>query len=420
MADVRTLHWYESAADNQSIAANGWRFQVAKSVATANAAPTFNVVWQSQGVAPATDISWKVQYALNWTAAVPANGVKVSVGGTWQRCNKGETYDLNEQGYWVPSASPAGPDGAGWLNIGSINYSYPGVLGIHIIVGVMNNETGRYEPIFIDQSVLPEGSSAKYQPLETVSWWLEANDLTGQVFHSTKSRATTYDFTNPSNPVTGAFEWSTSFIMLGGKWVIAPGPVPQALRAPPRSAKLPFLSIGGEPPVLLELDLGSWLVSFAVPLTAAALGAAATALYNKLKSLFKELKVEVVGSDGTKLKITYKAGTAPGTLEYLGFPAGSPGPATTIDSALKDLQKSNTIPQKESWTITATAALEGANGSPPNSQAETKANGASNGNSNGYGYGSAPTEQGSNTFVASYQPKSPFLQQSYNQSTIST
>ncbi|KAK4200938.1 hypothetical protein QBC40DRAFT_296174 [Triangularia verruculosa] len=415
MSDIRTLHWYESAADNQSIAANGWRFQVAKSVATANAAPTFNIVWQSQGIAPATDISWKVEYALNWTAQVPASGVKVTVGGAWQQCNKGDSYDLNEHGYWVPSATPAGPDGAGWLNVGAINYSYPGVLGIHIVVGVKNNETGRFEPIFLDLSTLPEGSSAKYQPLETVSWWLEANDLTGQVFHSTKSRSTTYDFTNPSNPVTGDFEWSTSFTMLGGKWVIAPGPVPQALRGPPRSAKLPFLSIGGEDPLLLELDLGSWLVSFAVPLSVAALGAAATALYNKLKSQFKELKVVVVGTDGTKLKLTYKPGSAPGTLEQLGFPLGAPGPAGTIDGALKDLQKTNVIPQKETWTISAgTASLGSSNGSLPSSQPESKING----NSNGHGYGPGAIDQNSNTFVASHQPKSPFLQQGYSQNTV--
>lgn len=98
MADIRTLHWYESAADNQAITANGWRFQVAKSVATGNGAPIYNVVWQSQGVAPVTDISWKAQYALNWTAALISPGVKVNVGGRWQRCNKGETYDLNPQG----------------------------------------------------------------------------------------------------------------------------------------------------------------------------------------------------------------------------------------------------------------------------------------------------------------------------------
>ncbi|KAK4680491.1 hypothetical protein QC764_214135 [Podospora pseudoanserina] len=429
MADIRTLHWYESAADNQAITANGWRFQVAKSVATGNGAPIYNVVWQSQGVAPVTDISWKAQYALNWTAALISPGVKVNVGGRWQRCNKGETYDLNPQGYWVPSATPAGPDGAGWLNIGNIDYAYPHVLGIHIIVGVLNNQTGRYEPIFVDQATLPQGSSAKYQPQESVSWWLEGSDLTGQVFSDTKSNATTFDFTNPSNPLTDSYEWSTSYIMRQGQWVIAAGPVPQAFRAPPPSENR-VNPLGGKDPILLDLDVGSWIVRFNPPLLGGAMGVAVTALSENLKQQFKGLEVQAVGSEGTALTIQYEAGSAPGALEHIGFPRGSPGSQSTIDSALRELQTAGELPQTEEWLIEP-APVEETNGSAPIQVRKSKLNGASthtntnnNSNSNNsglaYRYGPAPTDQNPNNFAANYQTKSPFLQQGYPSNPIST
>ena len=351
---IRTLNWYESEADATSIIANNWNLQVAKSVATGSAAPTYNIVWQSQAIAPSTQISWKVQYALAWTAVVPSEGVTVKIRGNWQKCDKGESYDINPLGYWQKSDS-AGQ--AGWLNVGKIDYSYPGVLGIHIVVGVLNAQTGRYEPIFVDGATLPIGSSAKYQPQETVSWWLDGKDLTGQVFNSTKSRSTSYDFSNPSDPVTNTYEWSTSFVMIGGKWTIAPGSPPQSLTAPPPSAALATLSLGGPPPVVLQLDHASWLVTFAKPLAVAALGAIGAALYERLKGNFKKLVVTIDGTDGTRLRFEYEAGGngAPGTVEFLGTPVGSGGgPADRIDGVLRELLASRTIPDGESWQIAPT------------------------------------------------------------------
>ncbi|KAH8908530.1 hypothetical protein BR93DRAFT_489877 [Coniochaeta sp. PMI_546] len=357
MADTRTLNWFESDADNKSILDNGWNFQIAKSVATGSAAPTYNLVWQSQALAPVTIISWKIQYALSWTAAVPSDGVKIKIQGQWQKCDKGQSFDIDSRGYWRPSTKPVSPSDASWLNVGNINYSYPGVLGLHIIVGVLNAQTGKYEAVFVDQATLPAGSSAKYQPQESVSWWLEASDLTGQVFNSTKSRSTTYDFTKESDPLTHAYEWSTSYVMQGGVWTIAPGSPPQALTGPPPSAELAQLTLGGSPPVVLQLDHASWLITFTVPLAVAALTAIGASLLDKLKSNFKNLKVNLEGKDGTTIRFEYDAGgnAAPGTVEYLGTPVGaSGGPKDTIENALRDLQTTGAIPSNEKWDVTPT------------------------------------------------------------------
>ncbi|KAM7218663.1 hypothetical protein V8F06_005982, partial [Rhypophila decipiens] len=256
-ADTRTLTWYESKIDNDAIKANNWKFQIAKLVATSpNVPPTYNIVWQSKATAPATTLSWKVQYALGWTADAPSDGVTVRITGNWQPCNLGESYDIDTDGYWTSSPN-AGEQG--WLNVGKIYYSYPGVQGIHIVVGVWNIKTASYDPIFVDKTTLPHGSSAQYQPHENTSWWLQGGDLTGQVFSQTQSPSTSFDFSVPSDPSTGTYEYSTSYLMASSpdqKWIMSKGPPPTYLTAPPPSAKFAALTLGGSPPVFVELDPG--------------------------------------------------------------------------------------------------------------------------------------------------------------------
>jgi len=352
---ARTLNWYESEDDATSIKANGWNFQVAKCVASATAGPTYNVVWQSQSLAPDTTITWDVKYALGWTAAVPSNGVQVAIKGKWQPCDKGDAYDIDDNGYWQPS-STAGT--AGWLTVGTINYSYPKVLGIHIVVGVFNPLTKVYEAVWVDKTTMPSGSSGQYQPQETVSWWLEGGDQSGQVFNSTKSRSTTYDFTNPSNKVTGAYDWSTSFLFQSGKWTVSAGDPPQFFSTPPPSAKLQALTLGGEAPILVTIDYARWLVFFIRPLGGALAATVAAALLTRLRARFpawRSLSVIAEGTDGSKLTIKYEpgGGAAQGTVEYLGTVAGSSGPSDGINASLKDLQAGKTIPGDETWTISS-------------------------------------------------------------------
>ncbi|KAJ9132945.1 hypothetical protein NKR19_g9211 [Coniochaeta hoffmannii] len=349
---TRTLHWYESSTDYQAIKKNGWNFQIAKCVASGTAAPTYNVIWRSQGLAPKTTVSWNVQYALSWVSSVPSEGVTVAIEGPWQKCDKGQSFDIDVNGFWKPSEKPSDASDAAWLKVGNIDYTYPGVMGVHIVIGVQNSQTLEFEPVFIDESTLPRDSSARYQPQETVSWWLEASNLTGQVFHSTKSSSTTYDFTKPSNELAGEYEWSTSFKMIGG-WSVIPGDPPQAAYAPPPSADIAALSLGGSTPIRVRLDFGHWLVVFATPLIGSVLAVVGTALYGKLKGTFKELKIAVVGNDGMTLSIDYKAGPAPNSeLRYFGAVFGlGDGPQGIIDGALKDLQTAKAFPADETWDI---------------------------------------------------------------------
>ena len=353
-AAVRTLNWYESQEDNKIIASNGWRFQVAKSVATGTAKATYNMVWQSRGVAPKTTIAWRTEYALNWTADAPSDGIAVTIGGDWQKCDKGDSYDIGPDGYWLRSKSQAGAT-PGWLNVGNVDYTYDGVLGIHIVVGVMNSKTGEWDPVFVDGTQLPRGSSAKYQPQEKVSWWLEGGDQTGQVFRTTKSRSTTWDFTNPSDRATNTYEWSTSFAFVDADWTVTAGPPKLAVFGPPRSMELAAMTLGGKPPVLIQLDPSDWIITFAgAVLSGAALTAIANALYNKLRDSFSSLSVVARGTDGSTIRFSYRSrqNFAQGTVAFLGIPMGATsGPVETINGALLELQAAKAVPANESWHI---------------------------------------------------------------------
>jgi len=353
---VRKLNWFESQLDAVNIGNNQWNLQVAKAVASGTGTPTYNLVWQSRAQAPITSLSWKVEYALGWTASVPGQGVQVSIMGNWQPCNKGEAYEINSIGYWDRSTEPADPNDAGWLKVSKINYRYPGVLGVHIVVGIRNAETGRYDPIFIDKAALGPGSRARYQPQESVSWWLEGGNKTGQVFSNSQSQSCEQDYTNPSDPLTKSYEYSTTFLTVDGKWAVSAGPPPQALVAPPPSASLDAPVLGGQRPVMMALDHAKWIVAFAKPLALAAAGAA---LESYLRNRFKGCTVQIWDKNGNKLRIEYEVGNGatPGTVAFLGQPLGAAGgPQETIEEALRALRNRGDIPADDSWTLSPTTA----------------------------------------------------------------
>lgn len=228
----RKLNWSVSEEDARRIGANRWNFQIAKCVASGDSGPTYNIVWQSLGLAPNADVAWKAQYALGWSARTVADGVRASVTGRWQPCGLGQAFDLDNNGYWMPSSTAGSP---GYLTVGKINYAYPGIQGIHIVVGVLNEATNRYDIVWIDKNAKPPGSSGRYQPQETMTWWLEGGDQTGQFYSNTKGRSMTFDFANPSDPATNAYEWTTSFNTQTGQWTIVPGEPPQRFVMPPPS-----------------------------------------------------------------------------------------------------------------------------------------------------------------------------------------
>lgn len=381
---VRKLHWYESKDDATNIKKNKWNLQLTKAVAAGTAAPTYNLIWKSRALAPKTTISWNVQYALSWTAQVPNDGVAISIEGEWQPCNKGESFDVDSDGYWQPSPSSV-PRKADWLKVGNIGYTYPGVLGIHIIVGVLNADSGLFEAIFVDKTTMQSGSSGWYQPQETVSWWLEGGDHTGEVFSGTRSQSTTQDYTKPSNPLTNSYEWSTSYLFVPPNpedpkhWVISAGAPPQSRSAPPPSAVLAPLSLGGEAPMVLQLDRARWIITFARPMAAGVLSAAALSLYNKLKFKLTKLEVSIEGTSGTKLRVVYEPGNGngTGTVAFQDAPLGAAGgPVATIDGALKEMLANGDIPAGETWVISQDTRLSFLDSATPLSSSSTSSTAA--------------------------------------------
>ena len=154
----RTVALWESALDNTLLNSNGFNFCIAKSVIDKTGNLTFNMVWQSKAPRPRATISWNVQYGLNWTTGVPAGNAQVTVGGAWQACNPGDSYDLNKDGLWVKSDPATSKPKPNYLNIGKNYCQYPGVTGINIIVGVLNSAGDDYDPVSITTNALRESS----------------------------------------------------------------------------------------------------------------------------------------------------------------------------------------------------------------------------------------------------------------------
>jgi hypothetical protein len=143
MADARTIAFWEGAADLLALSNSKFNLQFAKSVIGPDGALTFNMVWQSKNLAPRTNISWTPVYGLNWTLEIPTSGISVTVGGIWQTCAIGQTFDISPVGLFTPSTVTGKPN---FMNIGTNKYSYSGVNGIHIIVGVQN-ASGGFDPV---------------------------------------------------------------------------------------------------------------------------------------------------------------------------------------------------------------------------------------------------------------------------------
>lgn len=71
----------ESERDLRSLRQSHFELHFAQAVA--GGSDDFTVIWRSLGLAPNMQISWTPKYALNWTAEIPAPGIKVRVGGIW-------------------------------------------------------------------------------------------------------------------------------------------------------------------------------------------------------------------------------------------------------------------------------------------------------------------------------------------------
>lgn len=210
----RTIQVWETAYNAKELSQNHWNFQIAKSVATGSGGKAFNIVWQSKNVAPSTTISWKSVYGLNWTAEIPAEGLSVTLSGDWQACSLGDIYDLDSNGFWTTSTAKADSN---YMNVGKVNYAYPNVDGIHIVVGIQN-DAGSFDLIYVDPTALAVGDSAKYQPQESVEWWYQTNMRNATMIESASTAIGGVDFSKPA-PDTGNYYYSTTYNYKSGNWI---------------------------------------------------------------------------------------------------------------------------------------------------------------------------------------------------------
>jgi hypothetical protein len=226
---TRNLQVYESDVNVKTLNKSKWNFQIAKCIATAQGQPSqFNVIWTSQSVTPNTLIQWKDTYGMNWCVDLPNPGASVIVGGDWQPCSIGEGYDIDPNGFWIKSTSTSLD--SHFMNVGNVGYQYPGTVGLHIVVGIQNDD-GSFNTIFVDPTPLARNDSAKYQPQEQIQFWYQTDLRTGTMIDGASTAIATLDFSHAA-PTTGNFYYSTTYNCLSGDWIISQDKPPLALYAP--------------------------------------------------------------------------------------------------------------------------------------------------------------------------------------------
>ena len=340
MAVTRTAYCWESQYDLYVLIKKDCRWQVARKVSSGTFPATSNVIWRSWDLAPNMTLSWGDVYALNWTADVPCSGASVTISGNWQECAKGAVYDLDAYGIWSPSSEPPL---AGWMKVGKVNYKIPDVLGIHVVIGLKNAYTGCFETVFVEPTALPLGSSGTWQPQEQVIWWYQVTDMTGQVFSSTQGTVGGVDMTDPA-PVTGKYEWWTTFTSTDGQWSNsqrAPSPM---LTAPPQS-EFAF--------EVETFPIARWVV-FSLGIKVTMQAAVRSYIYKYLAANFAAVAVKFEQTNGNVLHIEYGASRSAqhGTREMIGTPCGKDGdPNQPITEALIATEVRGLFPDGEEWTI---------------------------------------------------------------------
>lgn len=134
---------WETKEDIDRLQSSKYNLQVAKSVANPDGKPSFNVIYASHILGPNMSVSWTTQYGLNWTTDIPDPGAKVTYSGHWQPCSLGQSFDIDDDGFFVENDNnPDARDDS--LNIGSNNYGDPD--GVNIIIGVQDSK-GDWNPV---------------------------------------------------------------------------------------------------------------------------------------------------------------------------------------------------------------------------------------------------------------------------------
>ena len=351
MATTRVITVWQGQYDLAQLKQSGYNFQIAKSVATTpGGPPKYNVVWKSKAIAPTTKISWDQVYALNWTADLPVSGAAVIVGGSWQQCAKGEVYDLDANGFWVKSSETPKP---GFMSVGKVKYQYPNTPGINIVIGVQN-ESGDYDSIFVDPTVVFMNGSATYQPLENIQFWYESGAKTSTMISSAQSSVGSLDCSSPS-PKTNKFAWWLNYITSGGSWNISQSAPMPSLHAPPPSLALIPGADQVAPTIAPTLDIDYFPVKALVALSIAVLANQA-GVVAKIRELIAttntEVSVNMEFSNGKTLSVEYGKPRAAPRNSLLEFGVPNSEAMVPIEQALNNLSTSGMLPIGESWTIT--------------------------------------------------------------------
>ncbi|KAM3499373.1 hypothetical protein MY10362_007368 [Beauveria mimosiformis] len=166
MSQKTTVHVQERSEDLDLLKQNHYNILVAKSVSAPGGSPNFNVVFKSASIAPNMAISWKARYGLNWSTGIPNPGAAVQYGGKWHECKVGESYDLSSVGQWEKNNNNANQNPLS-LNVGKNNYD----TGVHIIVGMYNEDNKVWQAIFVASDKLFKNGFASYQPRDNIRVW---------------------------------------------------------------------------------------------------------------------------------------------------------------------------------------------------------------------------------------------------------
>lgn len=341
----RSIQLYESAFNASKLNGNHWNFQIAKSVNNGDGGATFNVVWQSKSVAPNTIIVWQDVYALNWTAAVPAAGVSVTISGDWQACKLGDSYDLDVNGFWTKSLSTTKAD-TKFMNVGKVLYQYPGVDGIHVVIGVQN-ASGDFDTIYVDPTPLPLNSSAKYQPQELVEWWYQADFRTSTMISSASTATGGVDLSSPA-PTTNKYYYSTTYNYDSGTWITSADTPPQSLYSPPRDIS----SITDVAPGLFSIWSAALKVLFNVALSDKQQGNASAKLGALLRVRYKDVEVSVIDNLTMDVSIGAPKRARPNSNDAVG--AVTDDLIAEVSDFLQFEVDDGDLPGDESWNIEKT------------------------------------------------------------------
>lgn len=160
MATKEVVIW-ESATDGWTLKQQGLHLHLAQSVQRADNTIDLNTVWQSKPIGPRRrTISWAPVYGLNWTIDLPpvGSGAKISERGVWLLSTPGRAHDIAADGKWITSTEEGK---SGFLTVGRNKYKCPGTKTLHILIGIQDPETGKFNTV--------SASLIGFNPSKTIS-----------------------------------------------------------------------------------------------------------------------------------------------------------------------------------------------------------------------------------------------------------